>query len=110
MDQIEAWQYGPVIPQLYHLYKVFGGENIDNKGIDHSQDLDDDFNRDLIEKVLKIYKEYTAVELSILTHGNNSPWDKTVREKGIGAIIENNLIRDYYTKFIYDFLIKSHAQ
>ena len=35
-DEIEAWEHGPVVPQLYHCYKQYGSgaiaipENIDS--------------------------------------------------------------------------------
>ena len=105
-DRIEAWQYGPVIPQLYHLYKVYGGDNIVERGIDHSEDIGDEKYIGLVNRVLGFYKGYSAVRLSSITHENNSPWDLTVRRVGIGAVIDNDLIREYYTKYIYDFLTK----
>lgn len=107
MDRIEAWQYGPVIPQLYHLYKVFGADNIEGKGIDHSDDLEDNSYKELIETVLKIYKNHSAVQLSSMTHTDGSPWDVTVRKYGIGAVIDNELIRQYYTNYIMEHFVKS---
>ena len=30
-DDIEAWDFGPVIPNVYHEYKMYGGTNIPNQ-------------------------------------------------------------------------------
>jgi uncharacterized phage-associated protein len=102
-EKIQAWKYGPVIPSLYHEFKRFGKDIID----DYSHDFDektgeltmpntiDDFSR--TAKVLYIvwetYKNYSGLELSEITHKPNSPWDKAIKEKGLLAEIDDEEIR-----------------
>jgi uncharacterized phage-associated protein len=102
-EKIQAWKYGPVIPSLYHEFKRFGKDIID----DYSHDFDektgeltmpktvDDFSR--TAKVLYIvwetYKNYSGFELSEITHKPNSPWDKAIKEKGLLAEIDDEEIR-----------------
>ena len=100
-DRVEAWQYGPVIPDVYHLYKRYGRENIQDGGVDHTEDIGNDDYRKLLEKVLDTYRDYSAIRLSSITHEKGSPWDITVREKGIDAVIDNKLIRQYYMDQFY---------
>jgi uncharacterized phage-associated protein len=96
-EPIEAWQYGPVIPSVYHRYKRFGGRFIDDipdelpKGFDHSESS-------TMEQVFDGYGNRSGVSLSSLTHEPGTPWSITVRQSGIGAVISNDLIEDYYRR------------
>lgn len=83
-EAVEAWQYGPVIPSLYHEFKRFGASNIKGKAIDF--DLrgptevatpPDQKIRTFLENVWKSYGGYTGVTLSEMTHAIGTPWDVT---------------------------------
>ena len=94
-EPVEAWTYGPVVPSVYHRYKAFGGDPVTVVPVDRSGELGDD-QRALIEEVAEAYRDYTALQLSNITHRAGTPWDVARREYGIGTIIPNELIRDYY--------------
>ena len=83
-EAVEAWQYGPVIPSLYHEFKRFGAGDIKGKAIDF--DLrgptevatpSDQKIRTFLENVWKSYGGYTGVTLSEMTHAIGTPWDVT---------------------------------
>ena len=106
-EQIEAWQYGPVIPSLYHAFKSFRNKDINALHIpspDYKIDLAD-LNKqkesELLDRIWEVYKEKTGTELSSLTHKENTPWEKTWREpntRGMhSSIIPNKIIKEYYT-------------
>ena len=97
-EPIEAWRYGPVVPSIYHRYKSFGGQAIDLTPVDRSGDLDP-MQCSVIEAVDDVYRDFSAIVLSGLTHKKNTPWHKTVRLYGVGAIIPNNVIAEYYKEF-----------
>lgn len=71
---IEAWALGPVIPELYHKYKEYGG-----KAIPPPRDIDfskyDEETKELLDEVYVVYGQYSAWKLSELTH-NEPPWKK----------------------------------
>ena len=96
-EPAEAWRYGPVVPSVYHLYKSFRGDPITTEPVDRSDAFDDE-QRDVIEQVHEVYGDFTALQLSALTHKPGTPWDVTYREYGAGVIIRNELIRDYYKR------------
>ena len=73
-EPAEAWQYGPVVPSLYHRYKSFRGNPIRVEPLDKSLELAIE-QRGLIKTVEEVYREYTAWELSSLTHQPGTPWD-----------------------------------
>ena len=51
-----------------------------------------------MEQVFAGYGKRSGVSLSSLTHEPGSPWDVTVKQSGIGSVISNDLIEDYYQR------------
>ena len=98
-EPTEAWRYGPVVPSVYRRYKAFGGQPIDLTPVDRSADLNS-VQRSVVEAVDDVYRDCTALELSGLTHRQGTPWQKTVRRHGVGAIIPNSVILEYYKEFL----------
>lgn len=102
-DGVEAWRYGPVPPEVYFKYKAFRGDPIDYSESSDSENLFNDEQRALIEEVLSVYGKFEGWELSSLTHTPGSPWDQVYKNgKGLGAIIPNKLIRNYYQEACSD--------
>ena len=98
-EPVEAWRYGPVVPSVYRRYKSFGRDSITTVPVDRSEMLGMQ-QREFIEVVEEVYRSYSALELSSLTHQPNTPWDTTRRKYGIGAIIPNELIRQHYRELL----------
>lgn len=96
-EDIYAWQYGPVIPELYNAIKSYGGKPVDRiKAANPSLHLLDN-EETLLKDVLKNYKKYDGVQLSSMTHANGTPWDKTWKENSTGTgVIDRMCIIDYY--------------
>lgn len=94
-NAVEAWRYGPVIPSIYRRYKSFGGDPVTAVPIDRT-DRFTDAQQNLIAEVVEAYREYTALDLSEITHRPGTPWAIVYETYGEGAIIPNELIRDYY--------------
>ncbi len=96
-EPIEAWQYGPVIPSVYHRYKRFGSKFID----DAPEALPSGFDSSEVSTLNQVFQGYgkrSGVSLSSLTHEPGTPWSITVQQSGIGAVISNDLIEDYYRR------------
>ena len=98
-EPVEAWQYGPVVPSVYHTFKSFGADPVSIEAVDMSPHFDED-QRQNIESVIESYKGYTAIDLSDITHRAGTPWDKTVRQHGVGSIIPDRLIEDHYSTML----------
>jgi len=90
-DKVEAWQYGPVVPDVYHSFKRFGGREIDSRatggswldGFAHlplDQSADD--ARQIIRKVWDVYGRFTGPQLMSLTHKAGTPWYQVWHDKG----------------------------
>lgn len=97
-EDVEAWQYGPVIPELYREIKQYGRNPITS--------LSEDFQVNLVEgetevlnAVLDAYSPKSAMHLVNLTHQSGTPWHKVTRGGNIfgkGLVIPRNEITSYY--------------
>jgi len=103
---VEAWQYGPVIPVVYHRFKVFGDSQIKEFADDvralhfYVPQVDDVEVLEFLNGIWKEYKKYNGLQLSTLTHLKGTPWDIVYNDpinKGKkGVIIPNSLIKKHY--------------
>lgn len=99
-DTIQAWKYGPVIPELYHVIKRFGTESVDPQLIDlYSKKTLTAETADFVESLWPSYKEMSAIELSALTHIDGSPWSETYSGEYYRPI-SNETIQNYYSSLI----------
>ena len=71
----EAWQHGPVEPDIYYKYKHFGREPITDMDFISAKPAAE------IHFILESYAVLSAIELSKTTHLEN-PWKKYVKEGG----------------------------
>lgn len=94
-DKVEAWRYGPVIPEVYHAIKEFRDNPVQEiPGVAPAQ-LDED-QQAIVDQVLDIYGSHTGIELSSITHQQGTPWDRTWNGYGKNAIISNDEIETHY--------------
>ena len=94
-EPVEAWTYGPVVPSVYRRYKSFVRDPVTTQVIDRSDQFSFD-HLETIEIVVKNYLDHTAIYLSNLTHIKGSPWDIVIQKSGVGAIIPDEIIKEYY--------------
>lgn len=105
-EAVQAWKYGPVIPTVYHTYKKYLNSQITSMESENlfsnSYPMVDD--KDIIEfldKIWEVYRGYSGLQLSTLTHQDSTPWDKIWNKnnghKEKSVVIPNDLIQEYYT-------------
>ncbi len=119
-EGIQAWKYGPVVPSVYHAFKMYGNDAITTRATDLSYDAEagmirinpvqlqslpgkeDEvgFVRQLIKRVWEVYGKYTGIQLSNATHAVGTPWYTTVMQCG-GQVpqsrcIDDTVIKDYF--------------
>src|SRR5260370_345624 len=82
-DLIEAWEYGPVVPDIYHALKLFGAAPIRGRlntfdrarrQIVTARDSMDDLEGDIVRAVWKKYGHWAGPQLIALTHLSVPPW------------------------------------
>ncbi len=124
-EPVEAWEYGPVFPDLYHEFKDFGNKPISRHAAKtkyrngkfffstptlekeaERRGLDFEFAKAVMERIWDVYGRYSATTLSEKTHEKGSPWwmvRTKARKKFDGRVpqnlnIPNELIRDWFKK------------
>lgn len=96
-DDVEAWQYGPVIPRLYKAVRKFKSHPVQGP-LQNDQGSLDAREESIISQVYEIYGKKTGPALSRLTHQKDSPWDKVYGLGNYGMVIPNDLIEDHYAR------------
>lgn len=101
--QFEAWPYGPVEEDLYHLFKPYRNKPIsayapswdgdEKKAYVVAQNGNDEFY-DILNFVAGRYMPFSATQLSAMTHKPGTPWSIT-RDK-CETFIPNELIQEHF--------------
>lgn len=101
-NRIEAWTLGPVVPEIYHKYKVCGKNPI-------SYDQDDiDLSRftpaesEALFDVMREFGQYTGSKLVSLTHKPGTPW-RDASDNG-KTELDQSAIQKYFTEHPVPFL------
>ncbi|NET55922.1 MAG: DUF4065 domain-containing protein [Symploca sp. SIO2E6] len=90
LEEIKAWQYGPVVEEVYRTYKEYLRGPLPEP---------EDFNpevmtleeRELIDEVYSVFGKYTGTILVNLTH-QEKPWMDTE----LNQTITHELMSDYF--------------
>jgi uncharacterized phage-associated protein len=123
-EQIEAWQWGPVIRSVYHQFKEFGNSPITKRAkILQARRVDGHLNlryvtptiekecdapeklartKVLLNKIWDVYNKYSPIQLSNLTHEEGAPWDQIVKRYNgnppKGTDIPQSIIKRYFKR------------
>lgn len=97
-DEVQAWQYGPVIPNLYNALRDYRGQSVTkdipyvgSEGMDPQQE-------NIVKQIYDIYGQKTGAALSRLTHAQGTPWDLTYEPGVFGCTIPTDIIEDHYSR------------
>lgn len=90
-EEIEAWQYGPVVPSVYEQFCDHKSGGIFPGTTDIVQLQEDE--EELFNEVFNIYGEYSAIGLMKMTH-DESPWKTT--PTGKGSIISQDKLKAFF--------------
>lgn len=103
LEPVEAWQYGPVIPSIYHAVKHFRSSPVES--IDgYSQYAPIQFTdneKEIMDIVYNKYAKYDGLILSSATHQPQSPWSQ-VPMTYPASNISNDLIEHFYHNNVID--------
>lgn len=92
-NDIEAWQYGPVVREMYNHFKDNGASSIKIDKNAPIAKLNND-EESLFNEVLNEYGQYSAIKLMNMTH-EELPWVKTFNENPQG-VISVELMKEYF--------------
>ena len=118
-ERVEAWNYGPVIPDLYNHIRFNGNDPITREIADSDSSVYFFYGekpahpkflkailspqeKEVIDKVWNRYGKYSGFQLSQLTHKQGTPWFETYFGPQIkNKIIPNDLIRKHYIELAH---------
>lgn len=96
-DPIEAWQYGPVVPSVYDVFRKYGASSIPvEEGDPFPLKKEED---ELFADVWEAYRDFSAIGLMNQTH-KERPWIET-RRTNANSVISTDLMKDFF-KRLYD--------
>ena len=110
-EKIEAWDFGPVVPEAYRQYKQYGSGDIptiksyilfdaddiwNSKRVGFTDNIIKDEDKSLIDKVIDKFADYSATDLVSLTH-RQSPWINAYAPHQYNEITID-AIREYFNK------------
>ena len=96
-EKIEAWQYGPVVPLVYHKFKNWGNRTITNVLIEKSDSLiisEEDI--EFLDLVWHKFSDYSAMKLVELSHEKYGPWHNSIEKSKalVGFVVPNIVINN----------------
>jgi uncharacterized phage-associated protein len=114
-ENVQAWDYGPVIKSLYGDFREYGNSPISFPAtefkmrdsrmtlfvplIGNSGDPGDrEIASQVVRKVWDEYGGYTPARLSNATHAPDSPWNQVYKEGEKNIPIPDESIRGYFLK------------
>lgn len=91
-EHIAAWQFGPVVPDVYYEFCAYAGTPILNS---YATDINDEDKR-IINAVIDRKKDSPTWQLVNETHAPGTPWTQIYNEFGNRSVIPNEMICDYF--------------
>lgn len=112
-EEIEAWNFGPVVPQVYSEYKKFGSGNIPRIKTYYKYNKDDYFSMEkcnytsdvickddqlLINSMVDSCSDYSASQLVTITH-RQAPW-RNAFSPYLNNVITKESIKSFFEEQI----------
>lgn len=116
-EQIEAWKHGPVVPEVYELYKNNGAKRINlDKGSKFALQekninpmlaklVSQTDSKNIMDSILNVLKKYatkSASELVDITHRPGTPWSRVYKPEELHIPIKDDVIKKAYSQESFD--------
>jgi len=96
VDEIEAWELGPVIKAVYSHFKKFKSAPIIYKSTNKEDQAFTKKQVNYLSEFYDVFSKYTAHELVNMTH-NELPWKEAFEKKDIISV---DTMKAYYIKVL----------
>lgn len=94
--RFQAWDYGPVEPDLYHRIKMFGASPVRNVFLNALTFKEDDTRRKVMDDVCDRFLKYSGGDLVEITHWDEGAWAKHYIPKARNVTIPDEAILEEY--------------
>lgn len=96
-ENFQAWDYGPVLPNVYNKAKIFGSSAVQNI-FQIYVSISGTPESDIIEETVDMLVGKTAADLVAITHWEQGAWAEHYVPGAKGVIIPNSRILEEYNK------------
>ncbi len=91
LDDIQAWQFGPVVPEVYYFYCGYGSMPITSQYDRYEIESED---KGIIDEIIEGKRKLRPWELVRETHKKDGAWDRTYANgNGNRKVISCELIK-----------------
>lgn len=80
LNRIEAWQHGPVVPDVYNKFAFMAGNPIIREYDISEKIFEYDLDKALVNKVTESCRKMRPWDLVELTHKEGSPWRQVFKD------------------------------
>ena len=99
IEQLEAWDHGPVVREVYDTFCIFGRNQIILPVTEENNEVirkieSDSKVKDVLELVYENFSIYTAWQLREMSHVKGGPWDQTAKNENMDL----DVIKEYFKK------------
>lgn len=95
-EKFEAWDYGPVIPELYRRVRGFGSDPVRNVFHWETEVAPGSSEYQMLKQASDATKDLSPGRLVSITHWPHGAWYKCYQPNVRGIIIPNDMILDEY--------------
>jgi len=112
-EEAKVWKFGPVYPELYNALSKYGSGAVTDLVHQNDDNVFFEVPRGPVvraqitqqqEKLLKAvwdsFKTFSGLELSAMTHMDDSPWSIAKKQYGLNSSIPDDLSRSYYEDLV----------
>lgn len=92
-DGIEAWPHGPVVPDVYFEYMIFGSTNMPDQGDDGFGSISEQ-DKDHLDAIIDAAAKYSASGLERITR-RQRPWGNAYKRNN--KVIKQEEIKEYFS-------------
>lgn len=109
-DSCQAWAHGPVFPEVYHKYKIYGFNPIEASITDLEEETSELTNREVqfLDAIISAFSYYSGGTLEKMTH-SEFPWQNAraglLAEDRSVTEIDRNDIHTYFKQVVEKFQI-----
>jgi uncharacterized phage-associated protein len=94
LGSFEAWDYGPVLPEVYHSAKVFGSKPIRDIYQSYKLIPEESESGKILKEAAEFGLKKNASTLVAITHWKDGAWAKRYTPNSRGAVISNDDIAE----------------
>lgn len=96
-EEIQAWEHGPVVPDLYRAYKVYGANPIPPTPDFKADTAFTPEQLEILEEVNTVYGQFSAWKLRNMTH-EEAPWLDVIDEGS--KVISHESMREFFKNLV----------